>query len=103
MEQLAAKFVTFAQKLPGFGLAFLFATLAYMYLKEDYTKLSPVETLVTGVLCWFLYRAASYLDNLYDTAYGPKSKLKFLWGSNDLRRARNQAAAALFGPVDSGV
>lgn len=103
METFVDKFVTFAQKLPGFGLAFLLATLAYMYLKGDYTKLLPVETFVTAVLCWLLYHVASYLDKLYDTAYGPKSKLRFLWGSDKLKKSRDRAAKALFEPIDHAV
>ena len=96
MESLADKFVTFAKKLPGFGLAFLLATLGYMYLKGNYTKLSPVETLITAVLCWLLYHAASYLDNLYDKVYGPDSKLSFLWRIDDLSRCeRPRCCSAL--------
>ena len=104
MESLVDKFVDFAKSLPGFGLVFLLTTLGYMFLKGDYAKPSPEETLVTAFLCWLLYHAASYLlDKCYDKAYAPESNLGWLWKSDDLRAARNKAAQALFGPIDSKV
>jgi hypothetical protein len=50
MESLVDELMTFGKKLPGFGMAFLVATVVYMYLKGDYTKLSSKETFVAALL-----------------------------------------------------
>jgi hypothetical protein len=102
MEVLIDKFVTLAKTLPGLGLAILVATLGYMYLKDDFTKLSPRETFVTAVVCWLLYHAASLLDRGYDALYRPKSA-SGLWGLARLEDSRNRAAKALFFAADRRV
>jgi hypothetical protein len=103
MKGLVDRFVKFAETLPGFGLAFLIATLAYAYLKGTGTELSPKETFVVAFLCWLLYHAAAYLvDKLWDAFYGPNSTFT-VWRTDDLNKSRNNAAKALFGPIDPRV
>lgn len=103
MKPVLDKLVDFAKKLPGFGLVFLIVTLAYAYLKERPGELTLTESFSTAFMCWLIYHASALLDLLYDLAYGPESKLHSVWKFCDLQKARNSAAAVLFGPIDERV
>lgn len=103
MKSFVDKLVDFAKELPGFGLVFIIITVAYAYLKESHEELTAIQTLVAAVICWGIYHGSSLLDYLYNLAYGPNSKLSFLWKFDDLQEARNAAAKALFSPMNPSV
>lgn len=96
-------FVYWAKKLPGFGLVFLIVTLIYANLRKDPGELTTLQGLAATVLCWIVYQLAFVFDHVYDWAYSTDSKLRFLCYFQTLEKARNRAAAALFGPIDPDV
>lgn len=85
--------------LPGFGLLAALVSAAYVRVRgTDRTEITLAE--LAGILtaCWLADRIGSKtVDRFYDFLYGPgRAERYYRWGLDQLNRARDAAAHALF-------
>jgi hypothetical protein len=84
------------KKLPGFAAVLAIVTTLWALI-TDSAESSILQTIIVAGVCWFAFRMSKVMDEtVYDCLYSPQREKLFFWKGEDLKKARDKAANAVF-------